>query len=216
MIEAILRGTQIRLPAGTGQPRAEDRRQLRERIERAEQRHTAAAGTSRGWLSPRSPELAALNRPLPGQVAAVRSLKRRAHRDIGALCRYTLDVPGASQRAGRFVVAEYPTDPVGARGRGCMLCLTSGPGDGSRFWWRYAAGIGDSTAAYLLFLDALLRGEHDEALHCYEALDAAGFLCDPDLDPEASIRATRTWRPALGVPEGYLHDVSDKEVATLT
>ncbi|GAA3085081.1 hypothetical protein GCM10020000_84490 [Streptomyces olivoverticillatus] len=118
------------------------------------------------------------------------------------LCRYLLTVPGARRRTGRFAHAEDLTDPAGARGMDCLIYLTAGNGSGARFYWRYAAGIGDSTAAYLLALEALLRGNHQEAVHCYHALGADGALDDDLEEPARDVRPSR-----LPFPEGYLRDI---------
>ncbi|MFI0742671.1 hypothetical protein ACH4PU_32010 [Streptomyces sp. NPDC021100] len=214
MIDAILRGVQLRAPAPPPLPR-EDLSRLRARAEQAEHKRATVARTANGWLSPFAPEVSRLAEDDAHDAPATLALRRRLQRDARTLCRYVLSSPGTHLRAGQVVLAVRATDPVGARGLGCLLYLTHGSGEGARFWWRYAAGIGDSTAAYLLVLDALLRGRVEEARHCYTELDAAGFLCDEDLEP-APARPPTPRRPAPGVLEGYLHDLSGTEPAPRT
>ncbi|RLU86333.1 hypothetical protein CTZ27_25530 [Streptomyces griseocarneus] len=189
----ILRGMRIRKPACAFLQQPTDRYRLLERIERAEQQR-AATDVRRTWT-----ELAALaNDPgLPPDGGS-----RLLHHHVRTLCRYLLTVPGARRRIGRFVHAEDLTDPAGARGVGCLIYFTAGNDSGARFWWRYAAGIGDATAAYLLALEALLRGDHREAVHCYHALGADGVLYDDDLEEPAEGVPAR-----LPFPEGYLRDI---------
>ncbi|MCC3772167.1 hypothetical protein [Streptomyces sp. UNOC14_S4] len=233
MIEDLLRGSQIRTPAYTSEQRAEDDRFLRARIEDAERRRACAARRAAGWLVPTSPELAALLlESVTGRSpGCMWQLKRRLHGDLKGLCCQVSRAPGAAARLIEFAEAERPTDPVAARGLGCLLYL-AGHDDGARFWWRYAAGADDSTAAYCLFLEGLLRDEPVEAVHCYRELHGSDFLCDEDWEtPLFSARTAATtkspWAPDIGdricevttgpgnrpvpIPEGYLQDASQAE-----
>ncbi|MEV5242581.1 hypothetical protein AB0K89_26265 [Streptomyces cinnamoneus] len=195
IIDDILRGMQIRVPFPALLQQVEDRHLLMERIERTERRR-AEAGI-RSWA-----ELAA--RPAQGRTPQGQEWqRRRLQNDVQALCRYLLTVPGVRRRTGRFAVAEHTTDPAGARGLGCLIYLTAGNSSGAQFWWRYAAGIGDATAAYLLVLEALLRGDRREAAHCYRAWGAAGALYDEDLE-ECTQDALTTRLP---FPENYLRNI---------
>jgi hypothetical protein len=92
-----------------------------------------------------------------------------------------------------------------------------------------AGGAGDSTAAYALFLEGLLRDEPGEAVYCYRAWDGSGFLCDEDWDTaparvsttEPTLRAEvdehiqEVTGPAgaghLLIPSGYLGELSQSE-----
>ncbi|WP_372412093.1 hypothetical protein [Streptomyces luteireticuli] len=234
-IESALQDAQTRTPAYTGEQRAEDDHKLFARIHQVEERRARAVRDISGWLAPTSPELAALvlesvEGPTP---AAPRKLKQRLRRDLKGLCRQIIKAPGAAPRLFRFVGAECPTDPVGARGLGCLLYLSGAGEEGARFWWRYAAGADDATAAYLLFLDNLLRGQPTEAVHCYRQLNAGAFLCDEDWETPANrpspaadplpvevgshIREV-TAGPAnasISIPEGYLDNVSQEELDDL-
>lgn len=86
---------------------------------------------------------------------------RGAARDLQALCETA--VTGAAVAAlGDFLTHKLP-QPSGARVLGCILLLT-GAEDSARFWWQYAAGAGDSTASYCLYLHHLALGENHEAV----------------------------------------------------
>ncbi|MEU1676968.1 hypothetical protein ABZ752_33795 [Streptomyces roseifaciens] len=230
MIDDILRGTQIRTPAYSSEQRAEDDRLLRARIEQVERRRALAArGPAHDWLVPTSPELADLLLQSVGgeALASLWKLKRRLRRDLKELCSQVAQAPGAAERLVEFAEAERPTDPVGARGLGCLLYL-NGCEAGARFWWRYAAGADDATSAYCLFLEGLLRDRPGEAVHCYRELNAGGFLCDEDWErPAAGAPANASWPTAVSehirevntgsghgqvpIPEGYLDDASPAE-----
>lgn len=56
-----------------------------------------------------------------------------------------------------FITEALPA-PTGARAVGCILLLADSQ-DSARFWWQYAAGAGDNTAGYCLYLHHLARGE---------------------------------------------------------
>ncbi|MFI9240310.1 hypothetical protein [Streptomyces sp. NPDC053079] len=231
MIDDILRGTQIRTPAYTSEQRAEDDRQLRARIEEVERRRALAArNTAGGWLMPTSPELAALvlESVTEESPESISRLKQRLSCDLQTLCVQVAVAPGAASRLIEFAEAERPTDPVGARGLGCLLYL-AGHHEGARFWWRYAAGADDATAAYCLFLEGLLRDQPGEAVHCYRTLNAGSFLCDEDWEtPTTRTAPARPTWPAevnehicevrtgpgtssVPIPEGYLQDATPHE-----
>ncbi|MGW3655560.1 hypothetical protein ACWD6R_07505 [Streptomyces sp. NPDC005151] len=55
-------------------------------------------------------------------------------------------------------------DPDGALHFACLLNL-AGSYEGAQFWWQFAAGAGNSTAAYCLYLLHLSRGERRDAAH---------------------------------------------------
>ncbi|MFI0912555.1 hypothetical protein [Streptomyces abikoensis] len=231
MIDDILRGTLIRTSAYTSEQRAEDERQLRAHIEAIERRRALARATTGSWLVPTSPELAALVlEPMTGRSPdCVDQLKQRVSQDLQALCVQATAAPGAAGRLVGFMAAERPTDPIAARGLGCLLYLAEHV-EGARFWWRYAAGADDATAAYCLFLEGLLRDQPGEAVHCYRTLNAGAFLCDEDWETPATRTppAKPTWPHEVGehicevrspspghgpvpIPEGYLEDVTPHE-----
>lgn len=229
MIEDILRGAQVCTPAYNSAQRAEDNRRLHDRIDQVALRRAQAAQLREDdWLVPSSPELAEL---LPHRSDEGRAIKKRLERDLNDLCRAVIRAPGVGDRLVEFADASSPTDQVGARAFGCLLYLGEQPDahDGARFWWRYAAGVGDSTAAYALFLEGLLRDEPVEAVFCYRSLDGSGFLCDEDWDnsPSPISAAERTLRAEVDehlqevtgpsgaghllIPSGYLGELSQNE-----
>jgi hypothetical protein len=55
-------------------------------------------------------------------------------------------------------------DPDGALQFGCLLHLAAFP-DGAQFWWQFAAGGGNPTAAHCLHLLHLARGDIRDAEH---------------------------------------------------
>ncbi|MDJ0347434.1 hypothetical protein QMK19_35550 [Streptomyces sp. H10-C2] len=230
-IEELLRGAEIRTPAYTPEQRAADDRVLRERInEELALRARLRRLQYFGWLVPTSPELAVLLNPATGGKAAHsrRQVKRRLQTQLKTLSRTVMTAPGGHDRLEAFIDAERPADPIGARAFGCLLFL-SGKAAHARFWWRFAAGAGDSTAGYLLFLEALLRDATKEALHCFRLLDGLTFVSDPDghtpadgvgepavleADVGNQIQEVNTGRSGPGnvlIPQGYLDDVSEQQ-----
>ncbi|MFI9206319.1 hypothetical protein [Streptomyces sp. NPDC053048] len=189
MIDQMLRGAQLRVPVYTSKERAGDERRLFQRIDELEQRRAQAAPAKSGWLVPTSPELAALFSPGAGSGACPPG--PRVRRDLNALCLHVLGATGA--RVADFLETDQPVDGVGARGLGCATYLSGGD-EGARFWWRFAAGTGDATAAYLLWLEALLRGEPGEALHCFQVLHGSDFLADEDWETAHSTPPQQTPR----------------------
>jgi hypothetical protein len=176
MIEEILRGAQIRTPVYTVEQRAEDDRRLYERIEKmTRRRNRAARDRSCGWLTPTSPALA--KALVLGDEED--RLTDRVEGDLKHLCQLVLHNPRSREHLVEFVEASSPADATGARSLGCLLWSAGHPDD-ARFWWRYAAGSGDATAAYLLFLEGLLRKEPYEAVFCYRKYGAGAFLNDED------------------------------------
>ncbi|MGC0334920.1 TPR repeat protein [Streptomyces sp. SAI-170] len=61
-------------------------------------------------------------------------------------------------------IAEELFDADGALYFGCLLNLAQEP-DSAMWWWQFAAGAGNATAAYCLHLLHLLRGELRDADH---------------------------------------------------
>ncbi|NUK54495.1 hypothetical protein HRW23_35140 [Streptomyces lunaelactis] len=55
-------------------------------------------------------------------------------------------------------------DPDGALQFACLLNL-AGCREAAQFWWQFAAGAGNPTAAYCLYLLHLGRGERRDAEH---------------------------------------------------
>ncbi|MEU0955850.1 hypothetical protein ABZ353_26475 [Streptomyces niveus] len=88
-------------------------------------------------------------------------------------------------------------DPDGALQFACLLNL-AGCYDGAQFWWQFAAGSGNPTAAYCLYLLHLARGERRDAAHW---ADQAAHLddSDPDIPPVGRLNIRPT--PTPGHPQ---------------
>jgi hypothetical protein len=83
-------------------------------------------------------------------------------------------------------IADDPIDIDGALHFACLLNLTRKP-EGARWWWQYAAGAGNATAAYCLHLFHLGRGELRDADHWMGQAR--------DLDIDLAHRPARPERP---------------------
>jgi hypothetical protein len=75
--------------------------------------------------------------------------------DLQVLCEAV--VTHTTTSLNEFVTETLPA-PTGARAVGCILLLADNE-DSARFWWQYAAGAGDNTAGYCLYLHHLARGD---------------------------------------------------------
>ncbi|MFJ4689681.1 hypothetical protein [Streptomyces sp. NPDC088789] len=82
----------------------------------------------------------------------------------GALRALSRDVVGQADALHEMAtfVAHRLVDTDGATVLGCVLQLAARE-DSARFWWQFAAGAGDSTAACYLYLHHLSLGETREA-----------------------------------------------------
>ncbi|OKI06227.1 hypothetical protein A6A06_37650 [Streptomyces sp. CB02923] len=85
---------------------------------------------------------------------------RMAARDLRTLCETVLAHTTTACLQG-FVTDHLP-EPPGARVLGCILQLTDDE-DSARAWWQYAAGAGDDTASYCLYLQHLTLGDTEAA-----------------------------------------------------
>lgn len=83
-----------------------------------------------------------------------------AAENLRALCETLVAHTPAVVVAG-FVTEQVP-EPRSALVLACVLQLTQAE-DGARFWWQYAAGAGQATAAYCLYLHHLSLGEDEAA-----------------------------------------------------
>lgn len=75
--------------------------------------------------------------------------------DLHVLCEAVVTHTATSLN--EFVTETLPA-PTGARAVGCILLLADKT-ESARFWWQYAAGAGDNTAGYCLYLHHLARGD---------------------------------------------------------
>ncbi|MFD6329221.1 hypothetical protein ACFWGI_06530 [Streptomyces niveus] len=90
--------------------------------------------------------------------------------DLRALCE-TLVTHTPTTTIARFLTDQLP-EPRSALILACVLQLTD-TDDGARFWWQYAAGAGQSAAAYCLYLHHLSLGEEDTARWWHSQMDDA-------------------------------------------
>jgi hypothetical protein len=91
-----------------------------------------------------------------------RGLREEAARDLKTLCRAVIGQGGALHQMSAFITSCNLLEPVGARVLGCVLQLADRE-DAARFWWQFAAGAGDTAAAYCLYLHHMSLGENGEA-----------------------------------------------------
>lgn len=84
----------------------------------------------------------------------------------------SIDLLRSSQAAEHLAgIADDPVDIDGALHFGCLLNLAM-KAEAALWWWQYAAGAGNATAAYCLHLFHLGRGELRDAVHWMgQALD---------------------------------------------
>ncbi|MYT68280.1 MULTISPECIES: hypothetical protein [unclassified Streptomyces] len=104
-------------------------------------------------------------RPSSGDGAFQRRTRRaaadRARSDLTTLCHTAISLAGTDHLT-EFLDDTLLPEPESARTLGCYLHL-GGAHDGARFWWQFAAGAGDHTAAYCLHLHHLSLEETDPA-----------------------------------------------------
>lgn len=86
----------------------------------------------------------------------------RADENLVDLTTQLLYHDNAAAHLARF--AEEPAYADGALHFACLLSLADAC-DGAQWWWQYAAGAGNATAAYCLHLFHLGRGEMRDADH---------------------------------------------------
>jgi hypothetical protein len=80
-----------------------------------------------------------------------------AAQNLLTLCTTVVNSPAIAPLLADFVTDQLPA-PAGARVLACVLQL-AGMESGARFWWQYAAGAGDDTSSYCLYLFHLSHGE---------------------------------------------------------
>ncbi|NEA20665.1 hypothetical protein [Streptomyces halstedii] len=91
-----------------------------------------------------------------------------AAQDLRALCA-TLITHTPATTIAHFLTDQLP-EPRSALILACVLQLADTE-DAARFWWQYAAGAGQSAAAYCLHLHHLARGEEDTARFWHDQMD---------------------------------------------
>ncbi|MGW6016248.1 hypothetical protein [Streptomyces sp. NPDC055210] len=118
-----------------------------------------------------------------GQPAA---LHERAGLDLALLSRGTVRHQGAARRISAF---DSTRDPDGALPFACLLYLADQT-EGAHFWWLYAAGAGNITAALCLHLLHLHHGELRDAEHWAGQIQRLNSLAWDDYTPVPHRAAT--------------------------
>lgn len=159
--------------------------------EAARQRVNARAGSpnSGGGPAPR-PEV-----PCPGGARPT-AAHEQAARDLDLAVALIVDTPQAATALARLADDDRP-DPEGAVVFAALLHLTRDH-DGAQFWWQFAAGGGNRTAAFCLSLAHGRRAEFSDARHWRAQ---ARRLTAPDGDTSAAAPG----RPLL--PESIRHQL---------
>ncbi len=98
--------------------------------------------------------------PMEGGPYGSDADEHTAARNLLTLCE-TVVARTAAEALQDFLTDKIPGAP-GARVLGCILQLADAA-DSARFWWQYAAGVGDDAASYCLYLHHLALGEADAA-----------------------------------------------------
>ncbi|MGW7052331.1 hypothetical protein [Streptomyces sp. NPDC054887] len=107
---------------------------------------------------------AGIARPAPATPAGFfPTLHDQAAKDLDALSAEALNGIDAAEHLARLVNARR-IEPDGALQFACLLNL-AGSHEAAQFWWQFAAGSGNPTAAYCLHLLHLARGERRDAAH---------------------------------------------------
>ncbi|MEU5313645.1 hypothetical protein [Streptomyces sp. NPDC021562] len=116
-----------------------------------------------------------------------------AAKDLRALCETVLSHTSPADVAD-FVTDQVPA-PRSALALACVLQLTD-TADGARFWWQYAAGAGQSAAAYCLHLHHLSNGEDDIADWWQQQTDAIAAPVPTDDTSAQTPACEGEWAPA--------------------
>jgi hypothetical protein len=98
------------------------------------------------------------------------TLHGQAVRDLYAISAQALHGTDARGYLARLANSKR-IDPDGALYFACLLYLADCP-EGAQFWWQFAAGAGNPSAAYCMYLVHVGRGELRDAEHwAYQAAD---------------------------------------------
>ncbi|WP_316521199.1 hypothetical protein [Kitasatospora brasiliensis] len=87
----------------------------------------------------------------------------QAFHELNLTIALVLNAPQAGRSLARLVNSDQ-VHPEGALVFASLLHITDRP-EGAQFWWQFAAGGGNATAAYLLHLHHLSLGETRDAAH---------------------------------------------------
>ncbi|MER5950293.1 hypothetical protein ABT127_30025 [Streptomyces sp. NPDC001904] len=128
----------------------------------------------------------------PGPAHGARPEAAEADQDLRTLCETVVSRTTAEEVVD-FVTEDLP-GPRGALVLACVLQLTD-TDDGARFWWQYAAGAGQSAAAYCLYLHHRSAGEDVLARWWQQQTDAIATPAHTDNYPCAADDQDE-WSPA--------------------
>jgi len=95
--------------------------------------------------------------------ACARAIRQTAARDLHLAVSLVVGDPKAAVALARFA-DRREAESEGALVFGCLLHL-AGHTDAAEFWWQFAAGGGDPTAAFCLYLFHRNQGQHRTAQH---------------------------------------------------
>ncbi|MBT2510707.1 hypothetical protein J7I98_33720 [Streptomyces sp. ISL-98] len=133
------------------------------------------------------------------------ALHDQAAKDLDALSAEALNGIDAAEHLARLVNARR-IEPDGALQFACLLNL-AGSHEAAQFWWQFAAGSGNPTAAYCLYLLHLARGERRDADHW---ADQAADLDSEDLIPAGRLNIRHTTRHSHRAPNPALRALVER------
>ncbi|MBQ0882807.1 hypothetical protein [Streptomyces sp. RT42] len=132
----------------------------------------------------------------PALAPAQDALLNGAAEDLRALCE-TLLTHTPPTAVADFLTNQVP-EPRSALALACILQL-SDTDEGARFWWQYAAGAGQTAAAYCLYLHHLSQGEGAAADWWHDQTDDVQpppASPDPNQADDAEPYCASRWHPA--------------------
>ncbi|MEU5958762.1 hypothetical protein [Streptomyces sp. NPDC047525] len=117
---------------------------------------------------------------------------RQAGADLRTLCETAVTRAALDTLSHGFLTHTLPAEPEAARVLGCLLQLGHAP-DAARFWWQFAAGGGDHTAAYCLALQHRSQGEETAAAWWLQQIPGAA-------EPDEHVRTAPGRLPVIDQP----------------
>jgi RNA polymerase sigma factor (sigma-70 family) len=126
----------------------------------------------------------------------------QARHELNLATTLVLNTPQTAARLSRMEEDQFP-DPEGALLIACLLHL-AGREHAARYWWKFAAGGGNPTAAYCLYLEHRSHAEYRDAEHWLG--QSVRLRAEPWHRP-ADDRAART--PRAAQPRMPVHELRD-------
>ncbi|MFD7552479.1 glycoprotein [Streptomyces sp. NPDC059816] len=134
------------------------------------------------------------------------SRTEQAGRDLNLAATMVVNAPSAAASM-RLLLDQQRIDPSSALPFAALLYLV-GYTDGARFWWEFAAGGGDATAAFCLSLFHEARAEFRTARHWRRENLALGRGERRDRGPRRrAVRALLRGRAPRILPDDIRHDL---------